>query len=437
MPHSTHEQALVETTKRLLSHIVNERLVGAAVDSLEQSCISLFSIRGGSHRTERCVQVTLSSNACVYSHKGQVVSFIRPEMLRPPIIIIDKDTREELLAPDVVFRFLNRHIFSVKVDEPVMEEMAAEMRNSVANQGLYIIYRAMVGHTFLTTTDTSNFTVYHVGKSASSGSPDSSGTDSVSLIYTIRMSNSKQFHRLCRAQPPMEPVTPKDLPEMLSPKMAFVSVLKTEMRIFGPFENTLEPLLARLGIANPPDDRVIIPCLSLQLPCVYHYFPSTILVKSIAECADTQASMRTLTLRPELAIPYHLKLSIACQIGSDVRAIRPCQTLGGQIVRDQLYSLMPEELWLFREIAAVAGAQEDEDIARNLSCIIREDLEPRARANGETLIIAGALGERPLGSNYTHAEIVFHLKTIEEKQDWFMRFVHSSSRSHENILITS
>lgn len=228
---------------------------------------------------------------------------------------------------------------------------------------------------------------------------------------------------MCHAQLPMKPVKPKDLPELLTPTVAFVSIVKTEMRIFGPFEDTLQSLLTRLEIPVPSSDRMIIPCLSIQLPCVYHYFPSAILVKSVAECADTQASMRTLTMRPELCFPYHVKLSIACQIGSDVRAIRPCQTLGGQIVRDQLYRLMPADLWLCREVAAVTGAQEDEDAARNLSCILRENLEPRARANNEALIMAGTLAQQPPGSDHTYAETMFNLETIQQKEEWFTRSV--------------
>lgn len=145
----------------------------------------------------------------------------------------------------------------------------------------------------------------------------------------------------------------------------------------------------------------------------------------VSDCVDTQASMRTLTLRPEFNFPYHIKLSIACQITSDVRAIRPCQTLGGQLVRKQLHKFFPPNLWWFNEVASVSGSQtaqgdtqENEDKARHIGSILREDLEARANANNEALIIAGSLAQQPANDHRTHAEIVFGLETVEQKQNW-------------------
>jgi siderophore synthetase component len=245
-------------------------------------------------------------------------------------------------------------------------------------------------------------------------------------LVSVSVLNRHQFHRLCYAREGLAPVEPKDLPEFLTPTLAFVSVLRAEISIAGPFEELLQPLLAQLEVPSPEsDDRVIVPCLRLQLPCVFNHFPSAIVVKKVSGCADTQASMRTLTVRPKLNFPYHIKLSIACQITSDVRAIRPCQTVGGQLVGKQLYKFFPSDLWWFNEVASVSGsqtAQEDsqanEDKARHIGCILREDLEARANANNEALIVAGSLAQQPANDPRTHAEMVFGLESVEQKHEW-------------------
>jgi siderophore synthetase component len=249
---------------------------------------------------------------------------------------------------------------------------------------------------------------------------------SLPSLVSVSVLNRHQFHRLCYAREGLAPVEPKDLPEFLTPTLAFVSVLRAEISLAGPFEELLQPLLAQLEVPSPEsDDRVIVPCLRLQLPCVFHHFPSAIVVKTVSGCADTQASMRTLTVRPKLNFPYHIKLSIACQITSDVRAIRPCQTVGGQLVGKQLYKFFPSDLWWFDEVASVSGsqtAQEDsqanEDKARHIGCILREDLEARANANNEALIVAGSLAQQPANDPRTHAEIVFGLESVEQKHEW-------------------
>ncbi|EPS27085.1 hypothetical protein PDE_02026 [Penicillium oxalicum 114-2] len=178
------------------------------------------------------------------------------------------------------------------------------------------------------------------------------------------------------------------------------------------------------------DDRVIVPCLRLQLPCVFQHFPSAVVVKTVSGCADTQASMRTLAVRSYFNFPYHIKSSIACQITSDVRAIRPCQTVGGQLVGKQLYKFFPSDLWWFNEVASVSGSQvaqghsqANEDKARHIGCILREDLEARANANNEALIIAGSLAQQPANDPRTHAEIVLGLESVEQKQEWLREYV--------------
>lgn len=208
---------------------------------------------------------------------------------------------------------------------------------------------------------------------------------------------------------------------MLRPTLAFVSVPRADLRVTGRFEGELQPLLDRLSIPKTTSDRVIVPCLAQQLPSIHQRFSAAIVLKLITDCADAQASMRTLTLRPEFEFKYHLKLSLACQITSALRTITPWTTCGGPVQTELLEKLLPNDLWVFREVAAVTGSQENFNDARHLSCILRDSLETRARANNETLIIAAALAQKPSGNSRTYAEILYGLETTSQKKEWFQR----------------
>lgn len=210
---------------------------------------------------------------------------------------------------------------------------------------------------------------------------------------------------------------------MLTPTLAFVSVPRDNLRITGHFEQELQPLVKRLDIPQTSSDRVIVPCLAQQLPSVHQRFPDAILLKLTTNCADAQASMRTLTMRPELEFDYHLKLSLACQITSALRTITPWTTCGGPVQTALLERFLPEDLWVFREVAAVSGSQEDFNEARHLSCILRDSLESKAEANDEVLILAAALAQQPYGDSRIYAEILYNLETVSQKKQWFQRFV--------------
>ncbi|KAK7404147.1 hypothetical protein QQX98_010051 [Neonectria punicea] len=90
-----------------------------------------------------------------------------------------------------------------------------------------------------------------------------------------------------------------------------------------------------------------------------------------------------------------------------------------------LRKLIPQNLWLFGEIAAVTGCQKDISEARYMACILRENLESRAHQNNEVLVLASALMERPRGGRQPYAEILFDLKTTNDKILWFRRHIRS------------
>lgn len=81
-------------------------------------------------------------------------------------------------------------------------------------------------------------------------------------------------------------------------------------------------------------------------------------------------------------------------------------------------------LWVNRETATITGINTDVEAARTVCCILREDLEPRALEEGQSLIIAAALYHRPAGEDKTYAERLFDLDGVEDKCTWLRRCVN-------------
>ncbi|KAJ5232797.1 hypothetical protein N7468_005753 [Penicillium chermesinum] len=210
---------------------------------------------------------------------------------------------------------------------------------------------------------------------------------------------------------------------MLTPGITFVSLPSSDLHLAGPFKQLLQPLLRRLEVPSAPEHHIIMPCLTQQLPSVMQRFPNVMVLKSVVDCVDAQASLRTVTPRPELEFPFHLKLSLACQITSALRTITPWSAQGGPIVTEIMARFLPSDLWIFPEVAAATGSQSNFDDAKHLSCILRGNLELRADKNNEVLILGAALTQQPHGTSHSYAEILFDLQTVSQKQEWFHEYV--------------
>lgn len=209
---------------------------------------------------------------------------------------------------------------------------------------------------------------------------------------------------------------------MLTPALAFVSVPQNNIQEFGPFQKLLQPLLEKLEIQPADEGQVIVPCLAQQLPAVRENFPDAEVVRVIENCADAQANMRTVTLRPEVGFKYHLKLSLNAHITSGIRTITRWTAAGGPVLSRVLKELLPPDLWVYEEVAAVTGSQSDFLAGRQLSCILRTDLEAKAALNNQVLIVAAAFAEKSLADSRIYAEILFDLDSIPKKMEWFRRY---------------
>lgn len=253
-------------------------------------------------------------------------------------------------------------------------------------------------------------------------------THPVSFPETIldpdcRSVNAVKLHRACLAQPPLKPITPDEIPELLEPELSFLSLPRSEMKTFGPYTSLLKPILEQLGISSPESpDRVVVPCFTRQLPSILPLFPDARHIGAVRRCCRAQISMRTISFLPDVGSPLHLKLSLNCQITSGPRTITPWTAALSPALSTALRTLLPQDLWIFEDAASITGGQDDFDKARHLTCIIRKSPEMQAEELGETIIPVAGLFQKPYKDNRTYMEIMFGLDDPQKKQTWLRKY---------------
>jgi hypothetical protein len=229
------------------------------------------------------------------------------------------------------------------------------------------------------------------------------------------------MHRTCLPQSPLQSILPSDLPSLMRPPIAMIAVNSASVRISGPFQTLLMPLVQKLGLPNVGPSEVLIPCLARQLPAIMAHFQSARVITKNAITAFAQASIRTVVLPQTLEFEWDLKLALACTITSALRTITPWTACVGPELSAVLSDLLPEDTWICGEVASITGAQQDYDEAKHISCILRENHEARATEMNQTLVIAAALAETPYGETECYATFLFKLVTAEEKMDWLLK----------------
>ncbi|GFG26506.1 uncharacterized protein y4xN [Aspergillus udagawae] len=369
---TTQDRSRFETTKRLLAQLVNE---GFAVSTLIHQQLIFHSANGDK---ELWIRAHCRPDTSIHTEGTRVLPPLRPECLQPPVLLGKGDSETEELEPGAIFRFILPW-FTHNAEESILETMADQLRSTAEMQ-----------EKWLEMSKSQPFLSLHSPMIAWERS----------IVYGHQ---THPFHRSCWAIPPLKPVLPEHIPEMVAPSLSFVSIPRKDMRVTGPFEMTLEPLLQKLEIPKPTDENtLIVPCLTRQVPAILHHFENATVIAERSSIADAQASMRTVTLRPELEFNYHLKLALACQITSAVRTVTPWTTGQGRAISDLLEKTLQADL-----------------------CVLREDLEPRARMENETLVVAAALMERHPEDGKTYPERLFSLDTVEARKKWFRTYMHA------------
>ncbi|PIG84665.1 hypothetical protein AARAC_001966 [Aspergillus arachidicola] len=400
------QDAQFETSKRLLAQLVNEGLLHAYV------CLPKVSHRYGLSLRSSCPEKATTEATTVIVHAkldaylevegDRVLPMLRPEYLELPILLEHEngDTRVET-DPGEIFRSLYKIVAPECLGEASAKKIIHELSTTALNQLQWLQRQETQRQLVLS---------------------DPAVSWEQCLVYGHP---THPFHRLCYAQPPLHSSRLENLEQFLVPELTLISVPRSELQVNGPFEELMQPLLQKLNVPAVTKDRIIMPCFTKQLPSIQHFFPGANPIASIVDGADAQSSMRSVALRPHLETPYILKMSLGYRITSAVRTIASWIIPEVVFMSNLLEKLLPPELWIYREVAGVTGASGDPERTRQISCIIREDLEPRALDHDQALIIAAALYQHPPDSDKTYAEVLFDLNTWNKKMEWFKLYVGS------------
>lgn len=133
-------EANLEATRRLLAEVVNEGLATATVESLNSSEERFLVLSGNSRDAERPasnrIRVGLQPDTHICLRDGKVISLVRPNNLRPPVILSDDNGTDvkTTLNPETIFDAMRPWLMDDGADEPMLEEIGKELANSCNNQ---------------------------------------------------------------------------------------------------------------------------------------------------------------------------------------------------------------------------------------------------------------------------------------------------------------
>ncbi|GAQ37978.1 unnamed protein product [Aspergillus niger] len=359
----------------------------------------------------------MRADAYTETDGGRILGFVRADDLLEPVLSrnFNGEISEEL-DPGVICRVICR--WRSRQDEEHAVETLVKERNGwiwpVLCQSYILSLHYVIG------SNQSYLDILHI-RYYNNISP----TLPYLLALDLKLILSK-LHRACLAQSPLDPIMPDDISYLLEPELSFLCVPKSDMKVFGPFQSLLDPLLTSLGIPKPDDtiNEIVIPCFSRQLPAITPLFPKARILGAVQNRCRAQLSLRTVSMMPDVGgSPLHLKLSLNCQITSRLRTISPYAAALVPAVGKILQSLLPQDLWIFEEAASVTGSQEDFDQACQLTCIIRKCPEKRAADMGETLIPVAGLLQKPFNDARTYLEIIFGLDGVKVTQAWFRKYL--------------
>ncbi|KAI6754751.1 hypothetical protein HG530_012503 [Fusarium avenaceum] len=175
----------------------------------------------------------------------------------------------------------------------------------------------------------------------------------------------------------------------------------------------------------------MIPCLENILPAVLDHFPTAKLIETATGRAFSQASAGAVSVPGYI---YDLNLPPP-SLSSGSHFTPYWSVAAAPVMTSLLKKLIPQELWLFGEVAAVTGSQKDTTQAQYIACTLRENLESKAEMGDESLILVAALLERPQGGNSTYAELLFGLETAEDKLIWLRRYIRKLLKLSQEPLV--
>ncbi|KAJ2731654.1 hypothetical protein H4R23_003027 [Coemansia sp. Cherry 401B] len=245
------------------------------------------------------------------------------------------------------------------------------------------------------------------------------------------------MHRARHAEPPLEPIGPET--ELHSLRIAFIAVPRSEMRVEGMLEELLEPLYRHADADSAADssaeqyildhvDRsceLVVPAHPVHVPAILKLFDFARVLPFTVPAA-AQASIRTVC--PEAFVPlgYDLKLPLGIKVSSALRTISPWSTFVGPRITAVIPRILHGApvggaLLIAGEPASAVSANPDFDIAKYLSCVIREDPEHICRPRGERVIVAAALTDYSVDGQSAVVK-QWDLKTVDQRRAFLQSY---------------
>ncbi|QRV99013.1 hypothetical protein RhiJN_27032 [Ceratobasidium sp. AG-Ba] len=403
------QDAGMETTSRLLAVLVNEGLVKAtAQDTDTISCLFLSSTNDQKNSSEG-IQVSLRQGTkyrlvSPATHDGPMVVIpdLNPADIVAPVTLssqVGSNASSQLEhRPEKVFDFVAPWL---RAEKEVVTKLRGELKNSADNQEKWLQF-------------------------ASSHPPPL--LDSPLITWEQRCVKghpTHPMHRCFLANPPLNPVELDDMENFLNAEIVIISVPRNRIDLNGTFEESLVPLLQKLGLSaeDVVADRVLMPCFAAQLPAIHKYFgldAKRILTRS--ECrGQRQLSMRTVSVE---GFEFDIKMPLSCTITGYVRTIQPLFSRTCVEMSQLLHDIVPdpEILWIARCVGAACSADTNPDNGKHLCAMLREDLEPRAVVLGQCLVLPSTLFETSTQTRVAHVVNLFNLTDLDARKEWFRNY---------------
>lgn len=244
------------------------------------------------------------------------------------------------------------------------------------------------------------------------------------------------MHRMRYTVSPTQPISPST--DLYNINLRYTIVPKAELIISGDFSGLTKPLyashldrLAQDGIEFNQESELIVPVHEYQIPNVQLRFPGIrVLPEWFATPCKVQSSIRTLNYMGY--DKYCIKLPLGIKLTSAFRTITPWTTFLGPRINPLLDAVIADKdaLIAMREPASVSSAHPDFDIAKHLSCIMRDDVQYQVNLRNEGVVLCVTLTEslpsatRPNGRELPFMHCIWgqRLTTSQGKLDFFKEY---------------
>ncbi|KAJ2856464.1 hypothetical protein GGI22_003810 [Coemansia erecta] len=214
------------------------------------------------------------------------------------------------------------------------------------------------------------------------------------------------MHRARYAVPPLAPISPDT--DLFCLKLAFVAVPRTEIRVEGRLEELLDPLYRNAELESEDEQcsqyildhvnqtsELVLPVHPFHMPAVLEMFAFARRLPFTVP-AEAQASLRTVCPNVLVPLGYDIKLPLGIKVSSALRTISPWSAYVGPRITQAIPDILrgmgaSEPLLIAGEPASAVSTNPDFDVAKYLSCVIREDPDHICRLRAQRAILAAAL----------------------------------------------